>query len=91
MERQIILVVLVALAAAGVMYALVYPYLSGEIKGQKRTAAMLTGGNERGAAAKGADPAKRRKLIAESLKEIETQKKRKVTLEQRIVQAGLTW
>jgi tight adherence protein B len=91
-ERQIAVVVLVALAVAGLMYAFVYPYLSGEIKAQKRTAALTNGRSDRTAAAKGVDPAKRRKIIAESLKEIESHsKKKRVTLEQRIMQAGLTW
>lgn len=94
MERQIAVVVLIVLAVAGVMYAFVYPYLSGEIKAQKRTAALTSGRSERGAVAgRGTvDPAKRRKMIAESLKEVENQnKKKKLTLEQRIMQAGLTW
>jgi tight adherence protein B len=92
MDRQLMIVVLVAVAVAGLMYAFVYPYLSGEAKAQKRAAALLAPNAERVAANKGADPAKRRKLIAESLKEIEAQnKKKKVTLEQRISQAGLSW
>lgn len=93
MERQIAVVVLITLAVAGLMYAFVYPYLSGEIKAQKRTAALTAGRGDRGGLAKGSvDPAKRRKMIAESLKEVENQnKKKKITLEQRITQAGLTW
>lgn len=92
MDRQIIVSILIVLAVAGVMYALVYPYLSGEIKGQRRAAALLSANNERSVSTRGADPAKRRKLIAESLKEVEEKnKKKKLTLEQRITQAGLTW
>lgn len=92
MERQIAVVVLIALAVAGLMYAFVYPYLSGEIKAQKRTEALVGGRTDRSVTTKGADPAKRRKLIAESLKEIEGHsKKKRATLEQRITQAGLTW
>lgn len=92
MDRQIIVVVLVALAVAGLMYALVYPYLSGEIKAQKRTQALVSPSGDRAAAMKGADPAKRRKLIADTLKEVEAQnKKKRLTLEQRIAQAGLSW
>lgn len=92
MERQIAVVVLVALAVASMMYAFVYPYLSGEIKAQKRTAALTGGRTDRAASTKGVDPAKRRKMIAESLKDVESlSKKKRVTLEQRITQAGLSW
>lgn len=92
MERQIAVVVLVGIAVAGLMYALIYPYLSGEIKAQKRTAALTTARTDRTATTKGVDPAKRRKAIAESLKEIENQnKKKRITLEQKITQAGLNW
>lgn len=93
MEKQILISILIVLAVGGVMYALVYPYLSGEIKAQKRAAALVAPGaaSERASAVRGADPAKRRKAIAESLKEVEEKTKKKLTLEQRIMQAGLTW
>jgi tight adherence protein B len=80
---------LVTLAVGGVMYAFVYPYLSGDIKAQKRTAALMSSG-ERRRDNRSADPAKRRKLIQDSLKDIETKAAKKLTLEQRIAQAGLT-
>jgi tight adherence protein B len=88
MDRQSLIVVgMVTFAAGGVMYALVYPYLSGDIKGQKRAAALMSSGrNQRDTRA---DPAKRRKMIQDSLKDVET-KKKNVTLEQRIVRAGLS-
>lgn len=70
------------------MYAVVYPYLSGDIKAQKRTAALMSS-TERRRDNRGADPAKRRKLIQDSLKDIETKAAKKLTLEQRIAQAGL--
>jgi tight adherence protein B len=92
MDQQTLMIAgLVALAVAGALYALVYPYLSGEVKAQKRTAALLTPSSERKTGARGADPNKRRKAIADSLKEVEAQSKtKKVTLEQRIEQAGLS-
>lgn len=91
-QQSLIVAALMALAVAGVMYALVYPYLSGDIKAQKRTAAMVSSTSGRASASRSLDPAKRRKAIAESLKEVEAQnKKKKLTLEQRIAQAGLTW
>lgn len=76
------------LAVAAVMYAFVYPYLSGDAKAQKRAAALVAP-VDRSVATKGIDPAKRRKLIADSLKDIEKSKKR-ATLEQKILQAGFT-
>ncbi|MCX7898967.1 MAG: type II secretion system F family protein [Methylocystis sp.] len=92
MDQQIIVVLLIALSVAGLNYALVYPYLSGEIKAQKRTQALTAPAAARAAATKGADPAKRRKIIAESLKEVEEKnKKKKLTLENKLIQAGLGW
>ena len=87
-QQTIIVSVLIMLSVAAVMYAFVYPYLSGDIKAQKRAAAFMTNG-DRANSSKGIDPVKRRKLIADSLKDIERSKKR-ATLEQRIQQAGLS-
>lgn len=93
MDQQTLIVAsLIALAAAGAMYALVYPYLSGDIKAQRRTAAMVSTTAIRGSSSRSSDPAKRRKMVADSLKEVEAKnKKKKLTLEQRIAQAGLAW
>ncbi len=92
MDQQLMVVLLIGLAVAGLMYAFVYPYLSGDIKAQKRQKALMGGASERGNVGKGVDPAKRRKAIADSLKEVEEKnKKKRVDLEQRIMQAGLTW
>jgi tight adherence protein B len=92
MNQQLIIVLLIGIAVAGLMYALVYPYLSGDIKAQKRQKALMSGSSERSVAGRGTDPAKRRKMIAESLKEVEEKnKKKRVDLETRITQAGLTW
>lgn len=91
MDRQIIVVALIAVAVAGLMYAFVYPYLSGDIKAQKRQAALVGGPSDRSTNTRGGDPAKRRKAIADSLKEVEDRnKKQRITLEQSIAQAGLT-
>lgn len=81
---------LVAIAVAGVMYAFVYPYLSGEIKAQKRTAALVSSNDRRREGRAAADPAKRRKMILESLENMETKSVRKATLEQRVSRAGLS-
>jgi tight adherence protein B len=87
----LIFVVLTMVAVGGVFYALAYPYLSGEAKTEKRKAAI------RGTATKrvsdgGRDVVQRRKQIVDSLKELEARdKNKKVTLEAKIAQAGLTW
>lgn len=92
MDRQIIVVALIVIAVAALMYVFVYPYLSGDIKAQKRQAALMTGPADRLSNARSGDPAKRRKAIADSLKEVEEKnKKQRITLEQSIAQAGLTW
>ncbi len=70
----------------------VYPLLSGEAKAEKRKAAFVGAASTRKAGDKQIDANARRKQIVDSLKEIETRnKKKKVTLEARITQAGLTW
>ena len=94
MDRQLMIVLLIAVAVGGLMYAFVYPYLSGDVRAQKRQALLAASSSDRKGSARGgaaSDPAKRRKAIAESLKEIEEKNKvKKYDLEQRIEQAGLT-
>ncbi|QGM46176.1 type II secretion system F family protein [Methylocystis heyeri] len=92
-ETGLIAAVLFALMAAGLAYVVVYPYLSDDAKAKKRAATFVSASREKtGVSRAAADPAKRRKAIAESLKEMESSsKKKKVTLEQRIAQAGLQW
>ncbi|MBO0733805.1 MAG: type II secretion system F family protein, partial [Methylocapsa sp.] len=65
--------------------------LSGEIKAEKRQAALISKMPMPGLARQ-ADAAGRRKKIAESLADVdERTKKKKQTLEARIAQAGLSW
>lgn len=82
---------LVTIAVGGVFYAFVSPYLSGEVKAEKRKASIE--GTRRKPAADGAkDAAVRRKQIADSLRELEARgKNKKLTLETRLLQAGLSW
>jgi tight adherence protein B len=90
-ETTFIVAALVMLAVGGLFYAFVYPYLSGDIKAEKRQAALQKSATRRGND-RGNDPMQRRKQITESLKELETRgKTKKLTLEARIAQAGLTW
>ncbi|HEY8008907.1 MAG TPA: type II secretion system F family protein [Methylocella sp.] len=78
-------------AAGGIVHVFLSPYLSGEVKAQKRQAALRSTGPKRAAETQ-ADAASRRKQIAESLKDIETRGKRKrQSLEVRIAQSGLLW
>jgi tight adherence protein B len=76
------------LSTGGLMYAFVYPYLSGDIKAQKRQAALTSASATRNSSRANLDQAKRRKAITDSLGEAEG-KAKKVDLEQRIQQAGL--
>ncbi len=82
---------LAAVSAAGLAYVFIFPYLSGAVKAQKRQAALMAPSPEK-MATRGVDQAKRRKAIAESLREIEEKNRKKgADLEQRITQAGLPW
>ncbi|MBD3845374.1 type II secretion system F family protein [Bosea sp. SSUT16] len=84
--------VLAMLAVGGVFYALFYPMLSGEKRAEKRRKEFATP-----VAARGMDRETQARMkrgqIAQSLKEIENREnaRHKVTLENRISQAGLSW
>ncbi len=91
-QNAAIVAVLITICVATLMYALAYPYLSGDIKAQKRTQALAASNvkDRSQSGSRSSDPAKRRKAIADTLKEFESQnKKKRVTVEQRIGQAGL--
>jgi tight adherence protein B len=79
------------LAIFGVFLALVFPYLSGDVAAEKRRARWIKTGARADSGPRMVDPAQRRKQIAESLQEVELREKtaRRLTLEQRLVQAGL--
>jgi tight adherence protein B len=90
-ETTIAVAGLAMLAVGGLFYAVVYPYLSGDIKAEKRQAA-LQAASPRRTGDRGNDPLQRRKQIVESLKELEAKgKSKKLTLDARIAQAGLAW
>ncbi len=88
----IAVMVLATLAAGGVVYALFYPMLSGQARAEKRR-------NEFSRPVAGrvvdreAQVRQKRGQIAQSLKDIETREaaRTKVTLEGRLLQAGLSW
>jgi len=84
--------VLAMIAAGGLFYAFVYPYMSGDIKAEKRQAALKSPVQKRIGDRTQQDIGNRRKQVADSLKDIETRNKsKKATLEMRIRQAGLGW
>jgi tight adherence protein B len=90
-QTTLIVAGLVMLAVGGLFYAFVYPHLSGDIKAEKRQAALQKSSARR-VNDRSNDPLQRRKQIVESLKELEQKgKSRKLTLEARIAQAGLSW
>lgn len=91
-NRTVLTVLLGAAAAGGVFYLLIYPLLNGEAKARKRHEKIAARVADRRGEARGADAATRRKQVSDSLKELERRnaEKRKVTLETRIAQAGLT-
>jgi len=94
MELNVWLIAALAMVAVGgVFYAFAYPYLSGEIKAEKRQAALKTSPSARRSHAdRLQETENRRKKVADSLKDIEARNKsKKLTLEARISQAGLTW
>ncbi len=87
-------VALIMFAVGGVFYALVYPHLSGDARAEKRHAAISGSGqpSSKRVVERGMDVATRRKQVADSLKELEQKSKsKKLTLDTRISQAGLTW
>lgn len=90
--NDIALVLLAAVAAGGLAYVFIYPFLSGEKRAEKRQKALVARSPERRVDRKKEGPSKRDQ-IAQSLKELEARQneKNRVTLQDRIEQAGLTW
>lgn len=83
---------LIAAAAAGTAYALLYPTLTGEARSENRRKALnLTAETMRPARGVAAPVRSKRDQVAQSLKELEQRNKSngKVTLEERFAQAGL--
>ena len=82
---------LAAIAAGGVAWVFIYPYLSGAARAEKRQA-MVSRAGDRGVD-RLAQTVNRRDQVAQSLKDIEQREKtrNKTTIDMRIAQAGLTW
>lgn len=89
--NTIMIAILAMLTAGGVFYALVYPYMSGEAKADKRKAALVSNSSRRTATSRTPDTNQRRKQVSDSLKELEQRgKKKSVSIDQRLLQAGLS-
>src|SRR6478609_6656631 len=92
---QLAVGVLAACAVGGVAYAVLYPYLSGEARGEQRQKALIGTSRATARAATKAvnNQTARREKITASLKEIEARQKEasKLSLDKRIAQAGLDW
>ncbi|MGO4171093.1 type II secretion system F family protein [Bosea sp. TAF32] len=84
--------VLAMFAVGGVVYALLYPTLSGEKRAEKRRK-EFAGPSTMRSIDREAQARAKRGQVAQSLKEIENREnaRNKLTLEQRIGQAGLGW
>ncbi|MGO9427573.1 type II secretion system F family protein [Rhodoblastus sp.] len=92
MDTRSILIVLLAVAAcAGAFYVLIFPFLTGEAKAEKRHAHVVAKGTGRRGDHRAADAATRRKQVSESLKELEQRnaEKNRIGIETRIARAGL--
>ena len=90
--QQIGLPIIVALCVGVVLYVVFYPYLSGEAKAEKRKNALQTRSSLVGPGGRANDAAKRRKTVADSLKELDHRaKSKKITFDTRMAQAGLAW
>ncbi|MGE3644897.1 MAG: type II secretion system F family protein [Beijerinckiaceae bacterium] len=96
MEMNQIITIVLVLVAVGGIGVVVAPYLSGDIRGEQRQSALINGstGRTRASGDKQREANQRRKQIADSLKEMEATgqgKKKKQTLEAKLIQAGLDW
>ena len=82
---------LATVTVGGLLYAVLDPLLSGTSAADKRKAALATR-SATPAAGRGNDAAKRKKQVADSLKEIDARaRSAKVTFESKMAQAGLGW
>ena len=91
---QLAVGVLAALSVGGAAYAVIYPYLSGDVRAEQRQKALVGATTRTSRAASSVtQQAARREKITTNLKEIESRQREasRLTLDRRILQAGLTW
>ncbi len=89
-------VVLAALSAAGLAYALLFSRIEGDKARRRRFDEVQRNTPADRSAARAVDPARRRKSLQEMLKELEAErksdtKKSSISITRRIEQAGLSW
>lgn len=91
MGQQMPIIALAAVAAGAAAYALVYPYLSGQLRAEQRQKNI--GVDRRQAATAAAAESIRRGQVADSLKALDERQKRinRPNLQARLGQAGLEW
>ncbi|GGH08582.1 pilus assembly protein [Alsobacter metallidurans] len=84
---------LAALAVGGAAYALIYPYLTGDVRGEQRQKALVAAGRSARNGQTALSVTARRDKVTASLKEIEARQTEanKLTLDKIIAQAGLDW
>jgi tight adherence protein B len=93
MELQTIAVAFLAAAAVGgVAWVFIYPYLSGEVRAEKRQELVTRSEPQRATRAR-SDVRSKRDQVEDSIKEIERKQKKdqKRPVSVRIAQAGLSW
>jgi tight adherence protein B len=85
--------VLVALAAGGVIWVFVYPFLSGERQAEQRQQSIARSEPAARVTSNTRNPKVRREQVEDTLKELELREKKlkNVPLQLRIAQAGLEW
>jgi tight adherence protein B len=82
---------LAVIAVGGILYAVLDPLLAGNSNAAKRKAALETRSPTQ-SVNRGNDAAKRRKQVADSLKELDSRSKnKKISFEAKMAQAGLDW
>jgi tight adherence protein B len=89
--HQLLLPLLALLAVGGGIYAIAYPLLVGDSQAEKRKAALQSRTPAQ-LAGRVNDAAKRRKAVAESLKELDARtRSKKLSLETKLLQGGIAW
>jgi tight adherence protein B len=81
-----------AIALASIVYAIIYPFVSGDRQKDKRVSSVIDARARRLGAASAEAQNNRKKNVADSLKEMENRQKQreKVTLRQKLQRAGLS-
>lgn len=92
MDSRLLTIYGLCVLAGGAILMVIYPYLTGSIKAERRQTAIKASSTKR-ASERVVDAGTRRKQITESIKDLELRgkKKRRATLDVRIMRAGLEW